>query len=80
MGHKEELQIQYKIQPSTPDEVCRVCQQFYDGNCRAHSFPHSEAERKAREGDYGMECDPPTLKKTRMERYSVKYRIHPTNP
>lgn len=65
--------IRHKIIPETPDNICKVCVQFYDGNCRAFSVPHSKAEEEARMSDYGMECDEPDLKEIR-KKMGIKYK------
>jgi len=66
-----------KITPGTPDSVCLQCSQCYEGECRAFEVPHSEEERNARSGIYGMECDPPRHKKFEHERYGTLYHTPP---
>lgn len=67
--------IEHKIVKETPDETCRQCAQFYGGDCRALSVPHSEKERGARTTGYGMECDDEHLKEIRWKKFGVLYRI-----
>lgn len=39
------------------DELCELCPQCWQGECRAFLVPHSEEERKHREsGDVPMLC------------------------
>jgi len=33
------------------DDLCHLCAQHWDGECRAYQMPHNEAERAQREGD-----------------------------
>jgi rubrerythrin len=70
-------EVQSKITPSTPDEICRQCQQYYEGACRAYSVPHSKEEEQSRTGPYGMECDDPDLKERRWMRFGVLYHTPP---
>ena len=65
--------IPHKIVPKTPDSVCLQCTQYYDGECRAFSTPHSDEERAARTSVFGLECDPEHIKKMRHDRYGVLY-------
>lgn len=65
--------IEHKIDPRTPDEVCKQCQQFYEGDCLALQVPHSDKEKEVRSGSYGMECDPEYLKEIRFRRFQFKY-------
>lgn len=67
------MTIEHKIR-RTPDEVCAPCPQNYEGECRAYSLPHSDAERQARTTGYGMECDESGLKRLRMARFGLKYQ------
>jgi len=39
------------------DETCRKCSQLWQGECRAYTFPHSDAERRHREKGYPL-CKP----------------------
>ena len=65
--------IKYKIEPTTPDDVCELCQQQIDGVCRAMSLPHTKEEEIKRSGPYGMECDDSPLKEIRTREFGVLY-------
>lgn len=69
--------IPHKLISGTPDHVCRQCSQYYDGECRAFSVPHSDEERAARTSEFGMECDSEHLKRLRYKRYGVLYHTLP---
>jgi len=71
--------VKHKIEPSTPDEVCFQCAQFYDGNCRAMSIPHTEEERLARSFGTGMECDSPRTREINRRKFGFLYNTDYTD-
>ena len=66
--------IEHKIVRGTPDEVCKLCSQCYEDECRAYSMPHGDKERIARTTGFGMECDAERLKQRRWEWHEVLYK------
>ncbi len=66
------MSIEHKITPVS-DSVCEQCCQLWEGECRAYSMPHSEAEREHRTSNYGLECDSPETKKRRAMVYDQRY-------
>jgi len=67
--------VEHKIVESTPDEICRQCNQCFEGECRAHYMSHSkEEEESRRRGHYGVECDSLAKKRYRSSRYGLRYR------
>ena len=72
------MTIEHKIVPRTPDEVCKQCNQCYEGTCVAIQVPHSDKKRMAREcGNFGMECDDKQLKVIRFRKFALQYRTPP---
>ena len=65
--------IEYKVESTTPDDVCELCQQQIDGVCRAMSLPHTKEEEIKRSGSYGMECDDSHLKGIRTKKFGILY-------
>lgn len=66
-----------KLTLNTPDDVCRLCSQLWEGQCRAYSASQSDAEKEARAVGTGPECDSDELKQDRMRRLGVMYNVPP---
>jgi len=44
------------------DELCQLCAQAWQGECRAFQMPHTQEERAQREGDPQGLCEIPVLR------------------
>ena len=67
------MKIKHKIESETPDDVCELCQQYFNEVCRAMSLPHTKEEEIKRSGLYGMECDDSPLKAIRTKEFGILY-------